>query len=95
MFQITTLAESHLQLSNVVQHLIIDEVWQRQSNNDNNTADENSDFQSLVVNNTIIITPPDDTGWYINLNTHRLTNSSWIVGINHFQGQLNPFILSQ
>ena len=62
MFQITTLEESHLQLSNVVQHLIIDEVWQRQSNNDNNTVDENSEFQSVVVNNTINITPPDDTG---------------------------------
>ena len=62
MFQITTLEESHLQLSNVVQHLIIDEVWKSQPNNDNNTVDENSEFQSVVVNNTINITPPDDTG---------------------------------
>ena len=62
MFQITTLEEAHLQLSNVVQHLIIDEVWQSQpgNNNNTNTADEN--FQSLVINNTIIIAPADDTG---------------------------------
>ena len=93
MFQITTLEESHLQLSNVVQHLIIDEVWQSQPNNDNNTVDEN--FQSLVVNNTIIITPQDDAGWYINRNTHRLTISSWLVGIYHFQGQLNPFYCNE
>ena len=72
MFQITTLEESHLQLSNVVQHLIIDEVWQSQPNNDNNTVDENSEFQSIVVNNTIIITPQDESGWYINLNTHKI-----------------------